>query len=386
VQAAIIAAFAFMLGSGVWGVTQASSDADLTQYFIDDSFLKEYFVLRNSQFAARAPFYLVIEHQGEGLFDEARWGNVTGLFDDLGALDCTYEPYEHWMNDFKAYLNVTHPSDLTDEKARLRGNAQAFGAKVREFLDAPPFTLDDQQVIPWRSKRNIVFEDGVVKSSRLVMQYETDFRSQARYIDNFRRSHAVLYQGGSAGDLDKPNVPHVFGISKIQPAAERDELVLRIIYENLAIACAAVAFTVMVILNPLVGLYVGFLVAALDIFVIALLTFYGNKLDFVAFLCLSMTIGLVVDYSTHTAHAYMHASGSPDEKLYHAISTMGASVMAGGGSTVLGILALAFAKSEAFRAFFRVLGTAIFVGTFVGVTVGPVLLRTFHGLGHFFHK
>merc|ERR1719379_3366075 len=113
---------------------------------------------------------------------------------------------------------------------------------------------------------------------------------------------------------------------------------------------------------------------ALDAMVLALLTAYGTKLDFVAFLCLSMTIGLVVDYATHTSHAYLHHEGPPNDKLYHSIREMGSSVLSGGGSTLLGIGVLGFASSKAFRNFFYVLGTAIFMGTFVGIIISPVLL------------
>eukprot|EP00419_Tripos_fusus_P050239 CAMPEP_0172840378 /NCGR_PEP_ID=MMETSP1075-20121228/29277_1 /TAXON_ID=2916 /ORGANISM="Ceratium fusus, Strain PA161109" /LENGTH=92 /DNA_ID=CAMNT_0013684205 /DNA_START=21 /DNA_END=296 /DNA_ORIENTATION=+ len=92
-----------------------------------------------------------------------------------------------------------------------------------------------------------------------------------------------------------------------------------------------------------------------------------------------MTIGLVVDYSTHTSYTYLQHAGTPDEKLLQSMSRMGASVLSGGGSTLLGISVLAFASSEAFRTFFKILGTAIFMGTLVGITVSPVLLRILHG-------
>mmetsp|Transcript_58673 Transcript_58673/g.191346 ORF Transcript_58673/g.191346 Transcript_58673/m.191346 type:complete len:156 (+) Transcript_58673:105-572(+) len=137
----------------------------------------------------------------------------------------------------------------------------------------------------------------------------------------------------------------------------------------------------MIMLHPLIGIFVGALVLCLDAMVLGLLTLYGAKLDFVAFLCLSMTIGLVVDYATHTCHAYVHHKGSLDEKLFHAMGNMGSSVLSGGASTVLGISVLAFAGSKAFRTFFYVLGTAVTIGTLVGIAISPVLLRSLHGAG-----
>lgn len=382
-QGVLAFAFAAMVGVGIYGASIADSDADLTNYYIDTSFMKEHFRLQSQLWSSPSAFYLAIEHQREGLFTDGRLAELDSVYDELAALDFTQKPHEHWLRDFEAYLNFSHSaSELAAERIRLQGDAQAFGARVSEFLDAPSFAKSNGDlVVPWRQKRNIVFEGAIVKYSRLVMMYEADFSSQARYISNFHKSVDIMFPNGYNDKLENPKVPNTFGYSGLYPVAERDERMKGIIFENLAIASAAVAFVVMLMLNPLVGLFVGALVLSLDAIILALLTLYGSKLDFVAFLCLSMTIGLVVDYSTHTAHTYMHHPGNPNEKLYASMSKMGASVLSGGGSTVLGICVLAFASSEAFRTFFKVLGTAIVTGTIVGITVSPVLLRIFHGVG-----
>eukprot|EP00930_Biecheleria_cincta_P097603 TRINITY_DN89306_c0_g1_i1.p1 TRINITY_DN89306_c0_g1~~TRINITY_DN89306_c0_g1_i1.p1 ORF type:complete len:924 (+),score=108.78 TRINITY_DN89306_c0_g1_i1:64-2835(+) len=383
-QCVLAFAFAAMVGIGIYGASIADSDADLTNYYIDTSFMKEHFRLQSKFWSSPTPFYLAIEHQHEGLFTDSHLAELDSIYDELTALDFTQKPHDHWLRDFEAYLNFSHPGSggLAAERIRLQGDAKAFGARVSEFLDSPSFAKPNGElVVPWRQKRNIVFEGGYVKYSRLSMMYETDFGSQARYISNFHKSIDIIFPNGYNDKLEKPKVSHTFGFSALYPVAERDERMKAIIFENLAIASAAVAIVVMLMLNPLVGLFVGALVLSLDAIILALLTLYGSKLDFVAFLCLSMTIGLVVDYSTHTAHTYMHHPGSPNEKLYRSMSKMGASVLSGGGSTLLGICVLAFASSEAFRTFFKVLSTAILMGTVVGITVSPVLLRILHGVG-----
>merc|ERR1712232_211987 len=114
--------------------------------------------------------------------------------------------------------------------------------------------------------------------------------------------------------------------------------------------------------------------------VVCMIVLADVKLDIIVIMCLSMNIGLVVDYSTHTAYAYLTNSGSPEEKLHSSISKMGASVLSGGGSTFLGISALIFASSKGFRLFFYVLGSAVFFGTLAGITVSPFLLYVVHRL------
>lgn len=385
VQAAVTIMFVVCVGFGVWGTMNAKTDQDLTSYYIDTSFIREYFRVNAMYYDARAPYYLVIDHQDEGLFDDAWRHQVDELYRDLADLDFTFDPEEHWLREFDMWLELTadvNGLNLTEERARLTGDARQFGMRVTEFLNAPQFLTQDGDIVrPWLQRRNVVFKDGVVKYSRLTMMYEMDFRVQARYIAHFHESLDLVFPEGPGQGFDNPRVPNTWAFTAMYPSAERDERMRMIIYENLLISGIAVMLSVMVILNPLVGIFVGTMVFALDAIVLALLTLYGNKLDFVAFLCLSMTIGLVVDYSTHTAHAYLHHKGTPSEKLYYSVSHMGASVLSGGGSTILGIIVLAFAHSPAFRAFFRVLGTAVAVGTFVGIMVSPLLLRVLHGLG-----
>merc|ERR1711879_281942 len=57
---------------------------------------------------------------------------------------------------------------------------------------------------------------------------------------------------------------------------------------------------------------------------------------------------------------------------------MSTSVLSGGISTLLGVMVLALARSEAFRTFFRVFATAVSLGTFCGVAVSPVILSILH--------
>ncbi|CAK0818534.1 unnamed protein product [Prorocentrum cordatum] len=190
----------------------------------------------------------------------------------------------------------------------------------------------------------------------------------------------VLYPNGYNSELENPQVPNTYGVSLTFALAQREDAMKSLIFQNLGIACAAVAVTVIVMLSPLVGLFVGAVVVCVDVVILGLLTLYGAKLDFTALACLSCSIGLVVDYSTHTAFTYLNHPGGPAAKLHASVSTMGASVLSGGGSTFLGISVLVFASSKAFRYFFYVLGTAVLMGTLIGVTVSPILLSIFHAL------
>lgn len=388
-QVAIFITFVLVTGLGIVGSVNADTDADLSDYYIDSSFLKKYFQMSRKLWKSPTPVFLNIEHQGEGMFSDSRRAEVDSLFSDLGAQEWVFDPQSNWLRDFDTWLNITSksPAEVRATKLHLQGDPAAFGVKVATFLDVIRLSVPGTQIPlePWRHKKDVVLENGRVKRSRLRMSYDADFRVQATYVKNWKQTYDMVFPNGH-NDVDISEggrVKHVWVFAWIACAAERDARIKEIIFASLGIACAAVAVVVMIMLNPLVGFFVGVLVLSLDAIILALLQAYGAKLDFVAFLCLSLTIGLVVDYATHTSHAYLHYEGTPDEKLYHSIREMGSSVLSGGGSTLLGIGVLGFASSKAFRSFFYVLGTAIFMGTVVGIVVSPVLLRCLHGAGLF---
>jgi len=391
-QASVTFVFLLLSGFAVYGCIQADTEADLTDYYIDNSFMKEYHSARRQFWSSSVPGFMLIEHQDEGLFSESRRAEIDGIFSKFADLSFTFQPDSNWLRDFDTWLNMTSssPAALASTRASLQGDAIAFGSKVQQFLDVIKVTLPgtDIPMEPWRHKKDVILQDGKVKYSRLELKYDGDPRVQETYINNWKTTFNLFFPDGpsshtwSPADVSKGGlVKHVWVYAPIARSAERDAEIKEIIFVNLAIACTAVGLTVMLLLNPLVGLFVGVLVALLDAMVLGLLTLYTVKLDFVAFLCLSMTIGLVVDYATHTSHAYLHCNGEPDEKLFNSISQMGAAVLSGGGSTLLGIAVLGFASSKGFRNFFYVLGTAIFMGTAVGIVVSPVLLRCLHGIG-----
>eukprot|EP00930_Biecheleria_cincta_P024024 TRINITY_DN17257_c0_g1_i1.p1 TRINITY_DN17257_c0_g1~~TRINITY_DN17257_c0_g1_i1.p1 ORF type:complete len:1034 (+),score=160.62 TRINITY_DN17257_c0_g1_i1:108-3209(+) len=368
-QAMIALFFLSSVGLASFGMTEARTDTDLTDYFVDGSFIKEAYDVR-TVYSSRAPYYLMLDHVCEGFPSQQRQQQLESLLRDLLALDFVFGPEVNWLADFEAYLahNFSHPSALAKEKAKLRADPAEFAKSVSAFLGSGSFLAPDNRLVqPWALKRHIVFKDGLVTHSRLMLQYESDFSSQARYIRNFKEQHELVSR-----------TPKTVEYAQIMLSAERDDVIKSLIFQSLSFACLAVCAVVCLMLHPLVGLFVGALVVGIDVLVVAALTLYGLKLDLVAFLCLAMTVGLTVDYPCHTTHTYLHHDGSPGEKLFAAVSSMGSSIISGGGSTILGISVLALASSQAFRAFFWILGTAISLGVIVGVVVGPVLLMISH--------
>lgn len=85
--------------------------------------------------------------------------------------------------------------------------------------------------------------------------------------------------------------------------------------------------------------------------------------------------GLVVDYCVHIVHAYLEGEGhSRDEQIKTVMTEIGASILTGACSTLLGVLLLAFSSSKTFQTFFVMFLGIILLGAGHGFIFIPVVL------------
>ena len=99
-----------------------------------------------------------------------------------------------------------------------------------------------------------------------------------------------------------------------------------------------------------------------------------------------MAVGLSVDYCVHIAHTFVehhtHAVAAaaegehvpPAAAATAALTSMGASVIKGGFTTILGVFVIAFSSSVAFRTFFTMIAFTVLLGQMHGMILLPVLL------------
>lgn len=123
-------------------------------------------------------------------------------------------------------------------------------------------------------------------------------------------------------------------------------------------------------------------VLLVDIFLIAIIYYWGLTLNNIVIVNIVIAIGLAVDYSAHIAATYLIIKSpkgmtNSEKRAYKsrkAVSSMGSSVFHGGFSTFLAIITLASAKSYIFIVFFRLwLGIVVF-GMANGFFLLPVIL------------
>ena len=132
-------------------------------------------------------------------------------------------------------------------------------------------------------------------------------------------------------------------------------------------------------------LLVAFCVLLVDLFLSALIFYWGLTFNPLVVINIVIAIGLSVDYSAHISHSYL-ITEVPKTKAYEteeskrvykaqqALSKMGSSVFHGGFSTFLAIVTLAPAKTYIFLVFFRLWFGIIIFGMANGFMLLPVIL------------
>ena len=136
-----------------------------------------------------------------------------------------------------------------------------------------------------------------------------------------------------------------------------------------------------------ITLLVAMCVMLVDMFLAALIFYWGLTFNPLVVINIVIAIGLSVDYSAHIGHSYLTTEipesakhiYNTDEKIrvykaQQALSKMGSSVFHGGFSTFLAIVTLAPSKTYIFLVFFRLWFGIILFGMSNGFMLLPVIL------------
>eukprot|EP00996_Jenningsia_fusiforme_P001768 NODE_262_length_2571_cov_16.693894_g240_i0.p1 GENE.NODE_262_length_2571_cov_16.693894_g240_i0~~NODE_262_length_2571_cov_16.693894_g240_i0.p1 ORF type:complete len:822 (+),score=177.04 NODE_262_length_2571_cov_16.693894_g240_i0:206-2467(+) len=138
--------------------------------------------------------------------------------------------------------------------------------------------------------------------------------------------------------------------------------------------CVVLVVSQLLIGHPGASL-VAFLGVGLTIVdILGLVTFWDINLNGVSVICLSVAIGLSIDFSAHIALAFMEAAGTRHQRVESALAELGPSLVHGGLSTFLAVSVLIAARGYVFRVFFRMFFLIIGFGMFHGLVVVPIIL------------
>lgn len=100
----------------------------------------------------------------------------------------------------------------------------------------------------------------------------------------------------------------------------------------------------------------------------------GLTIDIVTSIALELGIGFCVDYAAHIGHKFLTVYGTNQERSLKTVTSIGAAVMYGGGSTLLSLCVLSLSEAYVFKAFFKIFSLVIIFGLFNGLLFLPVVL------------
>lgn len=101
---------------------------------------------------------------------------------------------------------------------------------------------------------------------------------------------------------------------------------------------------------------------------------WGLTVDIVSCVGLELAVGLCVDYAAHVGHTFLTVQGTRQERAFKTVTSIGAAVLYGGGSTMLSLSVLSTSKTYIFKSFFKIFFLVIIFGLFHGIVFLPVIL------------
>lgn len=129
--------------------------------------------------------------------------------------------------------------------------------------------------------------------------------------------------------------------------------------------------------------FVAPLVAILYVDLLGVIHLSGLYINSVTYIGVLMSIGLIVDYTMHIILRFIESPEKTREaKTKETLCTMGASILLGGVSTLLGVLPLYFSTSDIFHTIFVIFIGLVTLGIGHGLILLPVVLSLIGPLSH----
>jgi len=303
------------------------------------------------------------------------WEDNAGIFyqDLYDWYHATYLPYSKPPVCSISYLNPNqqHTTDKTIDlkpyllmvspgQGKKPGSAEAI---AWEFVGDP----SDGKVSGFRGSQFQMYM--LLQMSDYVFQQELTTELRGMLADEKKK----YPQYWPASEDDSTLV-----ISNHMWSTDRDLAMGNALVEYMAAITAGVVAVCMVLLHPFYGFVIGVFLSVVNLQVVGLMSVFGIRLDFVAFICCANAIAFAVEYVVHIAWAYLQEPDdgrSGSEKMASCLESMGLSIFAAFLSTaVQQLVFMFFAQSGPFITFCQVMLLVVIKSGWSGFGFVPSVL------------
>jgi len=342
--------------SGVmcWGVSNLTYDYDEKWFYDSNSYLSDYFQAEKKYFSEDQ--YVTTINMVDGDFFRNRMMEQD-LKTELESNEYVIKNSCYgWFDEFISY-NSNLGIDVSDD--RNFGNSSAtYVRNIQAFLTGHPIF-----------KVDLKFDStsGNLTASRFkCTQKPVELQSYAlpgmRAIRNICSSFE--WPGGE-----------VFPLSENYLSLDSILLVQKEIVINLVLTFVAVTVIIFFLISSLQACFWVLISVLLTIVNVAGVTyFWGLSIEAGTMVCLILSIGLAVDYSSHIGYKFMVYKGTKSERAKAALVNMGPAVFNGGFSTFLPIIMLAGSNIYVTLTFFKIFVSTVIFGLWHSLIFLPAIL------------
>eukprot|EP01065_Artemidia_motanka_P010824 TRINITY_DN15802_c0_g1_i1.p1 TRINITY_DN15802_c0_g1~~TRINITY_DN15802_c0_g1_i1.p1 ORF type:complete len:1112 (+),score=254.07 TRINITY_DN15802_c0_g1_i1:45-3338(+) len=360
-------------------IPKVGQGQDLTSALPLDSYQRDYFDSADRFFGGVPSDMFVV-------FDDPwiPW-NTSSTLEAMDVLRMNMEREESvsafntWLHQYHAWVNTRVRRSGFDDDIR-RKMMDPFG-NMWELL---PLFWEEHPV----ARRVVVLANendpsSIVRSlasGSQRVQKSTDGKSA-----DMAASRRVVSEWGQSTGVDCYVTTTWYGF------ADGDRTVHITIRMNLLYSGIAVLAALLLFVSPYIAIMIVFNVGMIDLSVFGWMYMLGINQSSVSYIVIAMSIGLSVDYCAHVGIAFANCRVNKrsvsrvslggvragESAAYYtriALEEIGVSVFAGGMTTLLGICALAGARSETFVTFFLMLFAAVIFGMLHGFVFFPAML------------
>ena len=311
-----------MIGGGIAGCFYISNEFNRKSLALPDSFFIKYVETFEQNFPQTIPVNIQITKPID-------YSDPSIRKEFAKSVDIAYETGYYlsrnisWIASFEDYVT----------RLNIAANGSNFKSALASFLSVPQYGQHKLDVITDKSN-NII-------ASRIVIFYKDNPNSE------FQKNAMIKLREALKSKLNLPvTVAANFFIYFEQYAIVTEEIIRNLISVSAVILIIMLPFCI----HPFIVLILLFCFAALIVELFGMMYLWNVQLNSISMITLVMAIGFTADYSSHIAHAFVISrKRTANERIIHALESVGASVLLGGTSTFLGMSLTGFAKSTIFQ-------------------------------------